>query len=113
MKFEKFNKQIEKQFDVMCKTGMLFRSNVSGNELWNLYLSSFEDEKIFRDPESSEHNCNCCKNFISRYGNIVSISKNGKIETLFSNIGDVGKYSKSVNTVDLFIKSMDIKDVPF
>ena len=70
---ENFNKLIQAQFDKMCKTGKLFRSKVTGQEVWDKYIESFEDDPIFRDPESSSHNCNLCKNFIRRYGNIIAI----------------------------------------
>ena len=66
---EKLNKKIQSQFDTMCQTGKLFRVEMSGQQVWDLYLSSFkkENDPIFIDPESSVHNCNHCKNFIRRY----------------------------------------------
>lgn len=109
--FKKFNHQIHHQFDGMCKTGMLFRADVSGNELWELYLSSFKDEQIFRDPESSVHNCNCCKNFIRRYGNIVSINDEGSIESIFSNISNAGEYQEPAKNLNDLIKSKQITGV--
>lgn len=80
-----FNKHIQKNFKRMCQTGMLFRANITGRELWHLYLDSFEDghDPMFRDPESSEHNCNHCNNFVRRYGNIVAIGEDGELMTLF------------------------------
>ena len=105
MEFKKFNAQIQEQFAIMCKTGKLFRADVSGDKIWETYLSSFENEQIFRDPESSEHNCNACKNFIRRYGNIVSVTEDGNIETLFTNVVNVGEYSNSAKAVDLLVKS--------
>ena len=67
----------------MCKTGKLFRVSLSGQQVWDLYLRSFDNDPIFRDPESSEHNCNHCKKFIRRYGNIVAIDENNEIMSLF------------------------------
>jgi hypothetical protein len=116
MDFKDFNQRIKNQFVKMCKTGKLFRADVSGSEIWDLYLSSFEDEKVFRDPESSYHNCNCCKNFIRRYGNIVSIDSEGNIETLFSDIGnfkDLQEYDSPSKAIDSRLKSSNIKDVFF
>jgi hypothetical protein len=70
-----FNKLIQAQFDKMCATGKLFRSSVTGQRVWELYINGFEKKynPIFRDPESSVNNCNLCKNFIRRYGNVVAI----------------------------------------
>jgi hypothetical protein len=113
MNFKLFNQQIQAQFATMCETGMLFRADVSGNDLWELYLSSFENETIFRDPESSEHNCNCCKNFIRRYGNVVAINADGNLISLFTNIIDVEEYSNSVIALNDIIINANIKDVFF
>lgn len=113
MNFEYFNNEIKKQFVNMCKTGKLFRVDITGQSLWDTYLASFKDEKIFRDPESSEHNCNCCKNFVRRYGNIVSINSEGNLESIFSNIGDVGEYTTSVQTINVLIKTKKIINVFF
>lgn len=113
MEFKKFNQKIRTQFNAMCNTGKLFRADITGRELWEVYISSFEDEKVFRDPESSEHNCNCCKNFIRRYGNIVAISPEGELMTMFSGIGDVEEYTVPAITIDNLIKTKEIKDVFF
>ena len=74
-----FQKEIQKQLNKLAKTGKLYRSNVSGNEVWDMYIAGFEKDPIFRDPNSSEHNCNLCKNFIRRYGNIVAINDKDEI----------------------------------
>lgn len=113
MNFKEFNNKIKEQFTEMCSTGKLFRANISGDELWNTYLSSFKDEKIFRDPTSSTHNCNCCKNFIRRYGNIVAIDDNGNLISIFSGLGDCGEYTNSAKVVSKKLESSEIKDVFF
>jgi len=111
--FKDFNQQVRTQFAQMCATGMLFRVNITGRYLWDLYLTSFENEIIFRDPESSEHNCNCCKNFIRRYGNIVSINEQGIIESIFTGVVDVEEYSKPALALHKEITSAKIQDVFF
>lgn len=109
---ENFNKLIQAQFDKMCKTGKLFRSKVTGQEVWDKYLGSFEDDPIFRDPESSSHNCNLCKNFIRRYGNIIAIDENYKIMTIWDvNPDDV--YKPSAKAISKLLKSKPVLDVFF
>ena len=109
---ENFNKLIQAQFDKMCKTGKLFRSKVTGQEVWDKYLESFEDDPIFRDPESSSHNCNLCKNFIRRYGNIIAIDENYKIMTIWDvNPDDV--YKPSAKAISKLLKSKPVLDVFF
>ena len=100
MDFKEFNKQVANQFQKMCNTKKLFRVNISGNDIWNLYLSYFKNDYVFRDPGSSSHNCKLCNSFIRRYGNIVSINANGKLESMFTNLGNVGEYTNSVNAIN-------------
>ncbi len=80
-----FNKKVQAQFAKMQKTGKLFRVELSGRAVWDLYLKSFKDgdDPTFRDPESSVHNCNHCNNFIRRYGNIVAIDENFELMCMF------------------------------
>lgn len=70
--------KLQAQLDCMVKTGKLFRSTLTGDQIWDLYLTSFnkKDDPIFRDPNSTYHTCNNCKNFIRRYGNIVTVEDN-------------------------------------
>jgi len=113
MEFKLFNAQIQKQFALMCESKKLFRANISRHELWEIYLKAFPSDPIFRNPESTQHNCNYCNNFIRRYGNIVSINKNGKIETLFSSIVDDEVYGAVSKKLDEAIKLTEINNVFF
>jgi len=114
MEFKEFNQKVRAQFKRMCETGKLFKSSITGQQVWDTYLSSFkpEDNGIFRDSNSSEHNCNCCKNFIKRYGNIVAII-DGKLESIFSNLGDCGEYNESIEACNKELTNSPIQDVFF
>lgn len=82
---QQFTKKIQEKFVQMSKFGKLFRSVLTGQQIWDLYIGSFSEENnpIFRDPLSTSKNCNHCKNFIRRYGNIVSIDDDYNIVTMF------------------------------
>ena len=82
---KEFAKTIQAKFDKMISegNGKLFRSSLTGNQIWDLYMASFPNDPIFRDPESSVHNCNSDKSFLRRYGNIVSINDDFEITTFF------------------------------
>ena len=99
-------KKLQEQFDKMCATGKLFRSKVSGQELWDIYISSFkkEDNPVFRDPNSTLHNCNLCKNFIRRYGNIVAVDENYELMSIFD-ISSPGEYQNSMENISKKLKS--------
>ena len=107
-------KAIQSQFDIMCQTGKLFRVELTGQEIWDLYLKSFkkENDPMFRDPESSTHNCNHCNNFIRRYGNIVAIDKNYKLITMFDIDADE-EYTDSMKAISKAILKSKVKDVFF
>ena len=77
------SKMLQEQFAKMCATGKLFRSKVTGDQVWEAYMRGFGEDPIFRDPESSVHNCNQCKHFFHRYGNIVAIAEDNSIMTMY------------------------------
>lgn len=112
-----FSKSIQEQFNKMSDTGKLFRSKMTGQEVWDLYLANFEegDDPVFRDPESSEHNCNHCKNFIRRYGNIVAVDSDFNIMTIFDvPLLDIEDEYKSVAiTLSKKLRNKGIRDVFF
>jgi len=108
----------QEHFKVMCSQGILFRSTITGREVWDMYLSSFngETDPQFRDPDSSVHNCNCCNNFVRRYGNVVAIDKNNNIITLFDivdkmSIDNFDEYSDSFDALSKLIKSAKVGNI--
>ena len=109
-----FNQLVQEQFNKMCATGKLFKSSLTGQQIWELYINGFtkEENPIFRDPESSVHNCNLCKNFIRRYGNIVTIDENYNIITMF-NVGECGEYTTVANILNERLQAAPIAEVFF
>ena len=107
---KEFNKQIQKKFDEMCQTGKLFRSSMSPSLVWKLYLKSFPSDPVFRDPESTVHNCNHCHNFIRRYGNIVAIDANFNVISMFDVEADE-EYIESAKTMASALKNAPISEV--
>lgn len=111
---EKFNKKIQEKFNEMSQTGKLFRVELTGQQVWDLYINSFniENNPVFRDPNSSSHNCNHCKNFIKRYGNIVSIDADNNITTMFD-VPIAGEFTNTVQVLSNTIKASKITEVFF
>lgn len=109
-----FNKKIQEQFKKMCATGKLFRADVSGDIVWKTYLENFieEDNPIFRDPSSSTNNCNHCKNFIRRYGNIIALDENYNIITIFD-VETKGEYEEPVKALVKVLTNAKISEVFF
>lgn len=111
---KKLSEKIQAQLNIMCATGKLFRVEMTGQEIYDLYIQSFEPENnpIFRDPSSSTHNCNLCNNFIRRYGNIVSIGSDNSIMTIFD-VSIEGEFDAPMKALSKAIKGSAIKDVFF
>lgn len=107
------NKKIQQKFEQMQQSGKLFRVELSGAQIWDLYLASFsaENNPIFRDPNSTEHNCNHCNNFIRRYGNIVAIDADFKVTSIFD-VDLPEEYSGMVSVAEA-IKASKITEVFF
>lgn len=83
----KFKHAVARQFQTM-QQHKLFRVAVSKDELWDKYLSSFPQgsNEIYR--ERTEHDCNCCKQFIRAVGNAVAII-DGRIVSIWdADVGD-------------------------
>ena len=111
---KEFNKKVQTKFGEMSATGKLFRVALTGQEIWDLYLSSFskENDPVFRDPQSTVHNCNHCKNFIRRYGNIVSLDQNYGIITMFDIEADE-EFANTAKVLAVAIKASKITEVFF
>ncbi len=109
-----FKKLIQEQFEKMCSTGKLFRSSLSGQQVWDLYINAFpkEHNPIFRDPQSTYHNCTLCNNFIRRYGNIVSIDEDYNIITMFD-VEASEEYSASAKAISDALKNANVAEVFF
>lgn len=108
---KKLQKLMQLHFDEMCKTNKLFRSSVSGRDIWYAYLGGFspEHDPIFRDPESTSHNCNHCNNFMRRYGNIIALDDANNIITLFDiELSITSEYYQSFKALRELIKSAPI-----
>lgn len=101
---------LQEQFMKMCATGRLFCSKVTGDQLWEAYMRGFGEDPIFRDPESSVHNCNQCKHFFHRYGNIVAVTEDNSVMTMFD--GDTtDEYRESFRLMSELLKSAPVQDV--
>ncbi len=110
--FKKLAEKVQVQFAKM-QEGKLYVVNISGQELWGYYINSFdkENDPVFRDPNSTTHTCNNDKNFIRRYGNIVSI-KDNKITTMWDiELQKDDIYYNSCKNMSELLKSSKICDI--
>jgi len=72
MEFKEFKQRLQDHFALLIASqAVLYVTNVEKDLIWETYLSSFSD-----DEERQGHNCNCCKQFLRPFGNIVVIENN-------------------------------------
>lgn len=113
MNFNKFNDAVAKQFSVMSKHE-LYRVDVSKDDIWNTYLSSFPagTDPIYK--ERTEHDCNCCKQFIRAVGDVVAII-DGKLVSIWDGKvnDDDDTYQVVSDALSKFVKSKKIANAFF
>ena len=82
MEFKIFGTAVEKKFDEMTKQGVLHTVSIDKDLLFAKYLDSYPEgtNPMFR--KRTEHDCQCCKSFIRRVGNVVAII-DGKLVSIW------------------------------
>lgn len=70
--FKDLSEAVAKQIDAM-KDDPWFEVALPKDELWDLYLASFPEGVNPFYKARTEHDCNCCKNFIRDIGGLVAI----------------------------------------
>lgn len=109
MEFHSIKQAVAKKFEGF-KGLDLYVVDVDKNTLWEMYLGSFPEgtNPMFR--ERTEHDCNCCKNYIRDVGNVVAINKDGSFESIWDI--DVGGYYQVVaDALSTLVKSRPIANV--
>lgn len=81
--YKKFRDMFTSHFNNVAKNYPLFVSKVSGQVLSDEYLKGFPKGTDPIHKERTEHDCNACKSFIKRYGNIVYIGPDNKLVSIW------------------------------
>ena len=84
--FKQFADAVNKKFLELSANGVLLRTNISKDQLWETYQAAYlpEANPIFR--ERRVHDCQTCKSFINRIGSVVGVV-NGQIDTIWNVTG--------------------------
>lgn len=110
IEFHKFLSAVRARFDeIIAKNGtQLYTTDTNINTLWSAYLSGFETEQW-----RQHHNCNCCRQFIQRYGSLVSIDKNGAaVSPLWGTVAQIPElYKKSVSAMRTLVSRSSVEGV--
>lgn len=112
MEFSAFNQRLMDHVMEMTKdVDHLFEVDLDKDKLWNLYLDSFPagTNAVYR--ERREFDCTCCRHFIKRFGNVVSI-KDGKMTTIWDfDANSPNKFQPVIDTLDAFVRLHPVTDV--
>lgn len=105
--FSDFKLAVEEQFTKLAESD-LFKTEVSKEELWDTYLNSFPEgtNPIFK--ERTEHDCQCCKQFIRACGSTVAIIDN-KLVSIWDIEVD-GFYQDVADALSELVKSREIRN---
>ena len=91
---------------------VLFKADVDPDILWSKYLESFPEgsNEIFRKKRESD--CSCCRNFIRKYGGVVSIDKQGLIHTLWD-FDAPDQFRSPIKAMQNYVLGAPVTDVFF
>ena len=109
MDFSGLKNAMNDQFSEMALRD-LFVVDITKDEMWNTYLSSFPEGSNPLYKERTSHDCQCCKQFIRACGNVVSISTNMELISIWD-VSDAEMdepYRVVANTMSKLIKSKAI-----
>lgn len=81
--FPAFAQIVAATFQRLAKNGPVFTAGIAGDDLYSAYLASFPEgtDPIFK--KTTEHDCGCCRGFIRRVGNVVTINGDGRVLTVW------------------------------
>lgn len=110
--FSIFASEVQNQFDLMT-TSDLYEVDLDKQEIWQLYLNSFPDGTNPIYKERTEHDCNCCKNFIRDVGGVVIIT-DGKLTSIwdcFDKTFIPDHYRTVAKALSEYVKTRSIKRI--
>lgn len=110
MDFKKFQAAVARQYKKMEAHGHLFRTSVSADDLWETYLASYPAGSNPIYKERTEHDCNCCKQFVRAVGNVVALV-NGKIESIWDcQVDGEPNYQVVADAMSKKVKASEVND---
>lgn len=107
--FKKFSVAIHTQFTAMSKRE-LYVVSLSKDDIWNAYLAAFPEDTNLIYKERTEHDCNCCSNFVKNLGNVVSVV-DGKLQSVWGVDGLESPYREVAEALDKLVTSSQIEEL--
>ena len=90
--FKTFKKQLQESFDKMIQhKDTLFLVTIDKDAIWQAYLSGFPEET------RQSHNCNCCRSYLKNYANVVSITNDNQLQSMWDFTCDDSEYQNYIH----------------
>ena len=113
LNFKDFSIAVEKHLNDLLKDNSytLVRTKADSDELWQTYLNSYPAEVNGLFRERQNYDCNCCRHFIRKIGNILAI-KNGKLTSVWD-VKVPGYFQQVADALSALVKSQKIDNFYF
>jgi hypothetical protein len=82
--FPTFARIVAASFQAVAKAPQVYVTNVDGDALYRRYLAAFPEGTNPLFKKATEHECSCCRHFIRRAGNVVTVDDHGVVRTVWS-----------------------------
>jgi hypothetical protein len=110
--FPPFAKIVAASFQSIVKASQVFVTDVDGDALYQRYLAAFPEgtNPVFK--KQTEHECSCCRHFIRRAGNVISIIS-GVVHTVWDEAAEKAPFPYNVVAAALAraVRVQDISDL--
>jgi hypothetical protein len=95
-KFPTFAKIVAASFQAVASAPQVYVTGADGDALYRRYLSAFPagTNPVFR--KQAEHDCSCCRHFIRRAGNVVSIGDMGVVRSIWDEAANTAPHPYNV-----------------
>ena len=107
--FSTFSKAVHKRFTELSKNE-LYVVDVN-NKLFEQYLAAFPEGTNPTFREKTEFDCNCCKQFVRRLGNVVGIGPDYKLRSVWDDLDVPFPYKEVADTLSAIVRAANIKHV--
>lgn len=111
MEFNKIKTILQTNVESMMAANVnLYTTSVDKDTLWNLYLSSFPAGTNELVNTRTEHDCNHCKQFIRAVGNVVSITADNELVSIWDVAQDDDIYGPVFKALSKYVRSCAVNN---
>jgi hypothetical protein len=111
--FPTFAKIVAASFQAIVNGPQVYVTDVDGDAVYACYLAAFPagTDPVFK--KQTEHACSCCRHFLRRAGNVVAVSDEGVVRTVWDEAAEKAPHPYNVVAVALrgIVRDANISDL--